>query len=776
MPEHVRYAYPKYKVFIFGVDVSNDVVAINTNYHDGASPNTCQITLLNEEDKYIITTNDMMVLNKKQSSTNKLNIPWLKKRSKVDPKDELTRESTAMEGSGLLDIDSADFINSVNSGITSQMKRDILLKKSKVVQAFGPKRLDIFNRPIIITNFTDYYGYAIHRYPLVDGAPIFHPMDPVRVFMRDPFDPARWYHHFAGFVSDMVDNTDQNNVKTLTVTAEDPTKLFRYTRVFINPGIVDAGKVIDEGDLKVQSFHQHFFRGYSLPEIFFTLIFGPDHVGAEKIVEKMNGPNKESNISTRLRGIGHFAFDASGIFTFGPEPDIKDKNNETVEFKTILHLLKPEIQIDSLQTWQSIIDHEVQPSDLWTMATEEDRLYNADDIINRRMNGEGVPRDLEGKIDVEYVIQYIGEHPEEYLVDGGRLLMLIPNSLGVDNRKVVIEDIIQAYPLNSEWHSAGQILFEVIDRIQFVMYCTPKGDIVIEPPLYDFDPDDFGLEPITSDAFINLIPSTAKPGANMLNINVPTEVIISGETLAPGRPRGPYGPNYVVLRRDTYNWESAFIDEKVYTAAVIPKQIFQNWESLPNTSIIGDLIVVKIPDIIPLYGIRQIPITPRGYITSNEGAHLFAQITLNKLNADAHTIKIDHLPNIKLGLNRPLYIQGRNCIGTLKQITQSITWGASGDMSTSSDIYAVRTWAGQFAKDDPTQPIYTPIGGYGSRPLNYAVLFRKAPPPKDKDTGLTPFDNKAFTKGIDDMLDKMSNKISDVMQKQKDKIKKIKKD
>lgn len=723
-----RYAYPKFKVFIFGVDVSADVTNVNVTSHDGEAPNTCQITLINELDKYLITTADMIALQRGRIklANNQLDIPWLK-NTRTDSVD------TSRANSPSTPIGTSTFATSINAafeaGSINRIKKDILLKKHEVVQNLDKKDMvDILNRPLASSRFNNYFGAAIKRYPLTDGAPIFHSMDPVRVFMRDPFNPGRWYHHFCGFISDMADHAGPNNDKTLTLVVEDPTKLFRYSRVFVNPGIIDANVVIQKQDFQLQSFYASPLKGMTLPEIFFTLIFGPDRTGATKILESMRGANATSNVATRIEGIGHFSFDASGIFSFGPEPEQpapESKEQKKENPQTRLLEVKPETRIESLEQWQAMIDHEVQPSDIYVMAADEVRDSNGQMLIDRGNN-------IYNAQGIEGIVDEIGSHPELYLVDGGRLMLLMPRSLGVDNRQIVIDDIIQTYPLNSEWHSAGTVLFETVDRIQFVMYCSPRGDIIIEPPLYDYDPSSFGTRPISSNEFLDNLPTV---GGDSNGLNSAVAIVRIGESKIPGGSRGPFGTNYIILKRDTYRWEQAFIDEKVHNVAVAPSSIFQNYENLPNTSIIGDLAVVKIPHLIPLYGVRQVPLTPRGYIATKEGALLFCHIALNKLNADAHTIKVDHVANIKLWLNRPLYIQGRNLLATTKQISHTLTWGGAGDMGSSTDLYAARPWDGTMSKENPSMPLYSPIGSFAARPLDYSILFGQKDVPDIQDTG-----------------------------------------
>lgn len=734
-----RLAYPKYKVFIFGHDVTKDVVSVNVNSHDGEAPNTCQITLTNEFDKYIITTEDMVQLAK--TNVGKINIPWLTKTG-------LQNETTAAPDTGVYAPGDKQFYDKITAGNFDADKRDILLRKNKVASSISPdERQTPVGLPATDSTFANYYGSEVKRYPLGDGLPIFHPMDPVRVFMRDPYDPSRWYHHFCGFVSDTVDNTNENNMKTLTILVEDPTKLMRYSRIFINPGIVDHKVAIQlESDMQVQSFRQNFLQGLSLPEIYFMLMFGPDKVGIEKYTGNKISKTGKSNLSTRLRGIGHFSFNGSGILTFGPkqDPDTEimhdasesrggtNSSQQTSTRRSKMLDIKDPIDLSRIEHWQSLIDHEVQPSDAWSML-EDSIKERFGEQIKEQIDSGAISNAPDGKLDIEGVVNFIGQHPEYYMVDAGRLLMLIPNSLGTANTDIIINDIIQAYPLNSEWHSAGKIMWDVANRIQFSLYCTPKGDIILEPPLYDFDPDDFGLTAMSGDEFLEAM-NHDKYNRNTSYFFTDNEVdatgdsclefIISAEDTFRSRDRGPYGQRYVVTKGDTISWESALIDSKVHTVGIGARPIFQNWESLPNMGLIGDLTVVKIPDLIPLYGIRQLNVQPRGYTHTQEGTHYYINTMLNRSNSDAHSMRVDHMPNIQLGINRPIYIQGRNCIATTKQISHSLVW--SSDMSTTSDLYAIRVWDGTMSADDPTVPVFTPIGGYGSRPLNYAILFQKA--------------------------------------------------
>ena len=124
---------------------------------------------------------------------------------------------------------------------------------------------------------------------------------------------------------------------------------------------------------------------------------------------------------------------------------------------------------------------------------------------------------------------------------------------------------------------------------------------------------------------------------------------------------------------------------------------------------------------ITAYWLRLETANPKGYIASPEAALAYAHLTLNKLNADARSLGINAVPNLGLWLNRPLFFKPRNCIGRVTGITHTIKWGAGGSMDTRVNVNHIRGWDGLF--DDKGNPVYTPIGGAPSQPLNYKILF-----------------------------------------------------
>jgi hypothetical protein len=253
-----------------------------------------------------------------------------------------------------------------------------------------------------------------------------------------------------------------------------------------------------------------------------------------------------------------------------------------------------------------------------------------------------------------------------------------------ETRQLVQHDLIQTFNLNTEWVTRGEVLYEIVDRIELSFYVTPRGDFCVEFPLYDFDPEDFNSKTITND-----------------------------ETTR-------YSDYFTINRYDTESVGSSFSDANVMTQMTAVSQVAQNWSFGNNISNIIKRGTVTLWHLIPLFGVRTAPITPRGYIASHEAAILYAHIQLNKKNADTYTLNMRAMPNVNIGINRPLKIESKSHIATIKSFGHSIVWGKNGQQTTTYDLYAARGWNGEI-KDG--KKVYSPIGGRGARPLDYAKLF-----------------------------------------------------
>lgn len=888
---YVRHAFPGYRVFIFGMEVTQDVVAVDTHHHPDQQPNVANIKLLSPQNRYFITDADIIKI--AQISKNKSNITLARDMS-ITPGSAWYNQPSDVTGAEAGDLQPS-------FATPDPIKSKILSVKTSVPSV----NVDLSK---------DYYYSALgnyispqnmERYPFQSGKPIFHPMDPVRIFRRDEFRPSLWYHWFTGVISDMSDKYDKNQEHELTIGCEDPSKMLRYARFTANPGLIDISQMAIRdaitADVVARTVFAELFNNRSLPEILCAMIFGerafssayaqavidktkqqerqrgsvkpvlaasrslstahrsqltghtisdddarlfaeqagftgedvdiivaiahaessmrPDVVldligpdpnnpkvwtaskrrtsseppapgtvnsmygifqvnkdvwidkgiiteadalspsGAFKaaaiIAERqgydawqayngkdVNGvtgtnpktgkprymdfmPNKgtitqsvspqerkqiqqhitalgknrkveipqefndsaqdwvtetiygawgSARLGRRKWGIGHTNFKASRVWLY--DNTSADASGIPPGLSVVTNEFDAGMDINLLEAYQTNIDCVISTSDLEQLKAE----YLVDNI---RLDQE-----IKTNPTTEDIITEIGMHPELYPVDGGRLMMLLPPGVTGSNREITYHDPISSFALNTEWKSRAEIIFLMLSRIEFVFYVTPRGDYCIEFPLYDFEPSDFGK----------------------------------------------YGEDYIIKRHDTVLVDSVFTDNKVMTQLTMAPQFLQNFKFAETIANIINRTTVTLWPLIPMFGVRTAPITSKGYVASLEGANLYTHMALNRTNADAYTQKVHIMPNINLWLNRPVLIDVKSHIGTVKSIRHSIKWGLQGSVDTNIDLNMMRGWDGSV--DAVGKRIYTPIGGMASRPLNYKEIFQKNK--KTKQTTITP--------------------------------------
>ncbi len=695
-PGQIRHAFPAYKIFIFGIDITADTLAVTVNYNVGRAPNTCSITLANELDKYIYTTTDLKVVFKgDQDIVNATNRQFdlITSQGGFDP--------NFPEASQTAIIDSVDIAQQILENIRNismEPKRTILERKLPIRASTNESVRDLSGN---LSSLNSLHG-DVFRYPLQAEDPIFHPNDPIRIFFRDPFNTRRWYHMFAGFVGDFDDNVDENNQRILTIGGEGPSKLLRYSRITTNPGIIDIKAIAQtEQDAVFRSFYSAGFFDLTLPEVLFAAVFGnnPDDP-TNKFSIRRDSAQNTSTATHKFDGVGNFNFSRSAVVEFGPQ--VARGIQDSITFSNV-----PTVQFGDLGDYQSLIDHEVKESDLIEMLVENapnNSIKLARDLL------QNLPTSVDGSVDSLSIIKHIGTRPDIYPVDGGRLILLIPRSFGPStNREILIKDLIDSPAMKTEMRSRLGMIYDIVNRIDFVFYESPKGDLICEFPLYDFDPDDWSLN--------------ESKGHKSVELGVETTEFAS-------IIRGPFGRKYNINERDTYNFSKQITDEKIRTQMTSPWANIQNRKREAGTSIdTGQApAVITLKHLVPLYGLRLEQVDPEGFIATKEAANVYAHIQLNKMNADSRNLGINAVPKFGLWLNRPLLFSPRNSIATTQSISHSIVWGMGGTVDTRVNVNYVRGWDGLLNPNDlddsgNPKPVYTPIGGQPSRPLDYKLLF-----------------------------------------------------
>jgi hypothetical protein len=815
----VRTYFPAWRVFIFGVDVTEDITRCIINYtgSESRAPSTAEVTLVNggtrgqlqgrdtespqapsfNTDRYIMTERDIATLYGIEDELPAIRFPDLKDvlqevltedrsvdidfgpqpvlptlleaaatlspelltgdpaldepaiqqqlqtsgQTELEYRREALRQSIALNTArerteartqNILETRVAarsaqlDRIvrERIEASIEDPVKRRVLLAKFNVRQElanFQPNLVDPFNSQSI-AGLQQLNGQVL-RYPFHTGDSIFHSNDQVRIFWRDPTDAARWYHMFAGFVSDYSDVVDENDQRLVRIRFEDASRILRYARLTTNPGILDIEAAAVASDAITRTFFNDGFADLNLPQFLFTVIFGAERAGTtgETGTEDVRGVRTFANLRYSVNGqsestlledaVGSYNFDRSFVAVFGP----LDDGVTNTERDELVRANLPATTVDSLAQYQALVDHRVYVSDLTNMSLPEPDVQTEVETLR----GD-IRKRADGTFVTEDIVRVIGENPHLFPVDFGRLCFLVPGSLGpATNQKLLLNDII-GVNTQTTWRTRLSLIYDVVERLDFQFYCSPKGDLICEMPLYDFEPDDFGNESLNLEQFLGL-------GRGNIQFDVGTD-----------RERGPFGPQLRVAKRDTISWERQFIDENVRTQMLGVWSLIPEFAGLPASETVGNFAPVNLYGLIPQFGVRSETIDPMGIISNENAARVYANVKLNQINAEAKKATVQVLPRVQLGFpNRPMEFSERTFVATTVSLTHDLTWGLNGSMTTSMDLKYVRAWGGQVVDGD--RLVYEPIGGFASQALNYPLRFgqRSADIRASRDAGNT---------------------------------------
>jgi len=76
-----------------------------------------------------------------------------------------------------------------------------------------------------------------------------------------------------------------------------------------------------------------------------------------------------------------------------------------------------------------------------------------------------------------------------------RLFVITPQKFQNKNKAIIATAIGNLQLQNEQTTTTYKALVEILDAIEFTAYCSPMGDVFIEPEMYDFHPQDFLLGP-----------------------------------------------------------------------------------------------------------------------------------------------------------------------------------------------------------------------------------------------------------------------------------------
>lgn len=752
MVTQARKQWSRYRAFIYGVEVTEDISDVSFTRTDQRQPSTATIVLANNVlSRYVVSDEDISTLYRPTETPVNLGIPDFYTGIGLDADSssasfqtatlgasglsalrlQSLRSATARETAFALDTLKAQALERVSKYISDPVKARILASKAyeaSEVQAPAIGATGLFSA---LSDLEKIRGIA-RRFPYQVGDCVFHSSDAVRIFSVDPDDPNVWHFAFSGFVTDTEEMLDASGRSSVTVVCEGPTRALRYARIAFNPGIFDIASLAQQEDAVVRTFYQEGLTGLNLAEFMFTVLFGAESAGTIERLRTVSGQSTASVIrgvnsvpflrygvnapptlsSAGQTGAGSFNLEGSCIWVYGPNSGVSTAGASN-DFSSALTAREVPIAGEfALQAYQSFIDSAVR----------------LDDPTRMRLPGTGEAPTLSS---IDEVVEEIGQYPQYYPVDYGRLIMLVPGSLGAGvARSVLLSDLIQSVATQTTFRTRLDMIYDICQRIEFSFYESPRGDLLCEMPLYDFDPDDFGDGVSRPDGPASVFAqavtagrSEATDGTNTFGVDLRSGPYAQGIALAIQQGADamsrPYAEDFFASKAATTSYTRRFSDETVRTQFASPWYVVGGRTDVGDSNNIGQQPqVVTRRALVPQYGVRFEQAEPHAFIGNKDAAAVYCELKLNQWNANARTVTLQMTPRLRWQPNRPVLIQQRSAIATIRQVQFT---GNQSSVSMVPTLNYLRGWDGTV--NEQNQPIYLPLGGALSTALNYAALL-----------------------------------------------------
>ncbi len=669
----VMQGFPSYRVFVFGFEVTEFCDDITSNWTGGRAPSFVTLQLLNLNDRFIVRKDDMTILypEKVQSFVQKA------------PNSDLAEIYDRVINQGEVPVDSYNDLRSIKARMLRLKRNPVYSVKGQTVDPFTGTKSAIKSLPI---------------YPVIEGKSIFHQNDPIRVFAQDPFDPQVWYYWFSGSVTQVADDVRGTDLaKVITLQCEDVSKSLRYARITANPGFRDPAFFKSEQDIATFTGFSAPLQGKSFSEAADFLVFGDVVTTTPSDTALVSVPVvNPSNGQTFNRRILRTA---AGNF----KPLAQNKRVYTLAKSS-----NPARSVTSLADWQNNhLRHTVDIADITELRARSDNPEKASAVVERLKTKVGDAQssgDFTASLTWEIMTE-IGGNPADYPVDGGTLLMLLPEGLGKLGEDVIAKDFVSSISQVSEFKDRRSTMYDLVARVDFVFYADPKGNLVIEMPLFDFDPWHFT--------------SPSAPGPKVATTDNPLNAVKFSNLADSGAVTFDNERRFTVEDEALDGFTATDSDGPVRTVAYKVPEVSRAYAALQGTQA-RKPEYVKLDALIPIYGWRAVQGDPGKPVTTERAALISCALELNKMNADAYTYKLPLLPRFSAWLNRPMLFRHRNQVATVTSITHKITWGV--EARTTLNFNYARGWSGDI-DGSSGHFVYMPIGGREGRTINYAELF-----------------------------------------------------
>lgn len=755
----VRNYFPAYRVFIYGIEVTRLCTSVRTSW-PASSPMQCTIELVNPERLMTLTAKDIVEINAVRARLTTLsstNAPYSLGNQPGSFQELEGLYQLATTGSiGVLRFDDSYAPQFDCPSPVPPVTYDLARIKDLVL----PKKLE---KGKYFLGLKGPDGESLHpelfyKYPFYQGKWIWHFSDPVSVVFRDPVNPSVWYWTHRGTVTDVAEKETEDYQSILTVTSEGPLKALRNARIMNATGAILTPEItgMEEDEfftLLTSVPYSNFLQRLTLRNILELMIFGSQsliddlservHKGitAAELEERfgvlLEGPKRTDRVT--LNDVKYFQDQLRNLNSTGLK--FKQwKGWQGVEVRIVGGPIDP-VDKDTgeavtLYEWQRLIDNRVRVTDIGTMLRQYVMVVQDGDataqaksvaLANEKEKATGQEAVNAGK-SIDDVITEICSDIDLYPINQ-RVRLLMPAHLGSRLKTHIVDQELSSNIASSaEFFDRLSILQQTLDRIEFVLYDSPRGDIIVEMPLYDFEPfhfsrdakdplderDDMAYWQLAANYIVDKVSGLFEEQPSGDSDYVDLEKMRSETDQL-------YERDFAVYKFEQISADIASSEQDVKTAFVARPRILEaQADDASRTGKKGEVAVL--PNLIPLYGLRVEQGDTYGAINTPEASRVFAHIMLNRTNADTVNMRIPALPNWAAWLNRPVLIESRSIVAATKSIAHTIAWQS--DANTDLGLWHAKFWDGRVVEEDGvTRLLFVPFGGVNARPFNYAYLL-----------------------------------------------------
>lgn len=467
---------PDYRVFVWGIDVTDDVVAIQISHQMDENVSTATVTFANDNEKWVVP--------------NALNLVPL-----GSIPDELTlpsSEDTPLHLAAAVGTNTVPRrVGQVTPIAFAKQKRDNFIHAIS-----GAKEATTSAFADLLRQFQ-----SSRIFPFIPGRPMLQMGDPIRVFLKNPWAIARsdvnlqgpapegavsvgppgsqekWYFGFTGFIAVPTENVEaETNKSNIICMCEDIRRLLRFMRTTTSPNVFNFNAVTDVITARdAKELLKKIAGDAILVNASNAMSAGMTLVNTTPGPTSTSIPGVTSGPGDGPPGVIDFLLfgDTGGIEALGFTVNKKQEGAQLIA--GVLGFNRNDRTV-ALLSGNAGAEIEQALSDLM------DKIY---------------PELTEDQVDLYGADWSLGANAE-VAPEPNHLYIILPDSAGfAPPGQKGADQFFWPYDFGMridyyiEFRSRLDVINEFVKNIESVWYTTPKGDIVVEFPQYDALPFNF---------------------------------------------------------------------------------------------------------------------------------------------------------------------------------------------------------------------------------------------------------------------------------------------